>query len=153
MNGRMNGRMKAAAVGGFDEAGHVAIGARSVTAVALLAATIVTMWRLERFRPDYWAQLSPWVTFLAGGFAVLAGTLVFVYWRLAERSHAYLRFGEKLAFGDETSLLGARGHALIIGRAPFVDVADLPPRVIHVLYIAIVLGIALIGLDNRAVAL
>ncbi|HEY0483178.1 MAG TPA: hypothetical protein VGD37_36905, partial [Kofleriaceae bacterium] len=108
---------------------------------------------MERFRPDYWAQLSPWVTFLAGGFAVLAGTLVFVYWRLGERSHSYLRFGEKLRFADETSLLGARGRSLLVGRAGFVDVAELPPRVIHGLYVAIVLGIALIGLDNRAVAL
>jgi hypothetical protein len=137
---------------GFGRAAR-AVGARSVTAVGLLAATVVTMWRLERFRPDYWAQLSPWVTFVAGGFAVLAGTLVFAYWRLAERSHSYLRIGEKLAFGDETTLLGARGYALVLGRAPFVEVADLPPGVIHGLYIAIVLGIALIGLDNRAVAL
>lgn len=135
--------------------GHVtgALGARSVTAVGLFAGTLVTMWRMERFRADYWAQLSPWVTFLAGGFAVLAGTLVFVYWRLAERSHSYLRFGEKLAFGDETSLLGARGRSLVVGRAPFVDVVDLPPRATHALYVAIMLGVALIGLDNRAVAL
>jgi hypothetical protein len=129
------------------------IGARSVTAVGLFAATAVAMWRMERFRPDYWAQLSPWVTFLAGGFAVLAGTLVFVYWRLAERSHSYLRVGDRLPFGDETSLLAARGRSLVVGRAPFVDVIDLPPRAIHALYIAIVLGIALVGLDNRAVAL
>jgi hypothetical protein len=115
-----------------------AIGARSVTAIGLFAAAVVTMWRMERFRPDYWAQLSPWV---------------FVYWRLAERSHSYLRVGEKLAFGDETSLLAARGRSLVVGRAPFVDVIDLPPRVIHGLYVAIVLGIALVGLDNRAVAL
>jgi hypothetical protein len=130
-----------------------AFGARSVTAVGLLAGTAVTMWQLERFRADYWAQLSPWVTFLAGGFAVLAGTLVFVYWRLAERSHSYLRFGERLPFGDETALLAARGRALVVGRAPFVDVVDLPPRAMHAMYVAIVLGIALIGLDNRAVAL
>jgi hypothetical protein len=129
------------------------IGARSVTGVGLFAATVVTMWRMERFRADYWAQLSPWVTFLAGGFAVLAGTLVFVYWRLAERSGSYLRIGEKLAFGDETSLLAARGRALVIGRAPYVDVIDLPPRATHALYVAVMLGIALVGLDNRAVAL
>jgi hypothetical protein len=126
------------------------LGARSVTAVALLAGTIVTMWRMERFRFDYWAQLSPWVTFLAGGFAVLAGTLVFAYWRLAEPSQYYLRYGEKLPFGDETALLG---RTLVVGRASFVDVADLPPRVIRALYIATVFGIAMISLDNRAVAL
>ncbi|HET7499739.1 MAG TPA: hypothetical protein VFK02_02020 [Kofleriaceae bacterium] len=137
------------------EHGHgvAAVGARTVTAVALFAGTIVTVWRLERFRADYWAQLSPWVTFLAGGFAVLAGTLVFVYWRLAERSQSYLRLGEKLPFGDETALLAAGPRTLIVGRAPFVEVVDLPPRVMHALYVATVLGIALIGLDNRAVAL
>src|SRR5678816_1066965 len=117
--------------------GHVAgLGARSVTAGGLLAGTLVTMWRMERFRSDYWAQLSPWVTFVAGGFAVLAGTLVFVYWRLAERSHSYLRFGEKLPFGDETSLLAARGRSLVVGRAPFVEAVDLPPRATHALYVA-----------------
>jgi len=137
---------------GFGRAPR-AVGARSVTAVALLAGAIVTMWRLERFRADYWAQLSPWVAFLAGGFAVLAGTLVFVYWRLAEPSHSYLRFGEKLPFGDETALLVARGRTLVVGRASFIDVVDLPPRAMHALYIAIVLGVALIGLDNRAAAL
>ncbi len=146
--------MKARPIHRSDSFGRTtgAIGARSVTAVGLLAGTVVTMWRMERFRSDYWAQLSPWVTFLAGGFAVLAGTLVVVYWRLAERSHSYLRFGEKLPFGDETSLLGARRRSLVVGRAPFVDVVDLPPRVMHAVYVAIVLGIALIGLDNRAVA-
>src|SRR5215470_208136 len=110
------------------------IGARSVTAVALLAGTIVTMWRMERFRFDYWAQLSPWVTFLAGGFAVLAGTLVFAYWRLAEPSHYYLRIGDKMPFGDETALVGR----VIVGRATFIDVADIPPRVMRALYIATV---------------
>ena len=126
-----------------------ALGARSVTAVVLLAGTLVAMWWLERFRSDYWAQLSPWVTFLAGGFAVLAGTLVFVYWRLAERSHYYLRLGEKLPFGEETKLVGP----LLVGHAGFIDVIDVSPRVMHALYVTIFLGIALIGLDNRAVAL
>jgi hypothetical protein len=129
------------------------LGARSVTAAALLAGTIVTMWRMERFRFDYWAQLSPWVTFLAGGFAVVAGTLVFVYWRLAEPSHYYLRYGDKLPFGDETALVNRRGRTVIVGRGSFIDVADLPPRVMRALYIAIVFGIAMISLDNRAVAL
>jgi hypothetical protein len=128
------------------------IGARSVTALALLAGAIVAMWRLELFRADYWAQLSPWVTFLAGGFAVVAGTLVFAYWRLGETSKYYLRVGEKLPFGEETSLLGTR-RSLLVGHAAFVGVRDLPARVMHGLYVTIFLGIGLISLDNRAVAL
>ncbi|MDB4956716.1 MAG: hypothetical protein JWO36_4285 [Myxococcales bacterium] len=130
-----------------------ALGARSVLAVALLAGTLVAMWRVELFRADYWAQLSPWVTFLAGGFAVLAGTLVFVFWRLAEASQYYLRFGEKLPFGEETSLLGSSRRTLLVGHAAFVTVLDFRPRVTQVLYVAIFLGLALISLDNRAVSL
>jgi hypothetical protein len=129
------------------------LGARSVTAVMIVVGTVAAMWWMERFRFDYWAQLSPWVTFLAGGFAVVAGTLVFAYWRLAERSVYYLRLGEKLPFGDETSLLAAAGRTLLVGHAPYVRVLDFPPRVMYALYIAIFLGVALISLDNRAIAL
>ena len=46
-----------------------AFGARAVTALVLLAGTVVAAWQLDRFRADYWAQLSPWVTVLAGAFA------------------------------------------------------------------------------------
>jgi hypothetical protein len=146
--GPMSGRFERLGLGPA-----AALGARSVTAVALVAATAIAMWRLERFRADYWAQLSPWVTFLAGGFAVLAGTLVFAYWRLSGRSQSYLRLGEVLPLGDETALVAVRGRGLIVGRGPFVDVVDLPPRAMHALCVAAVLGVALIGLDNRAVAL
>src|SRR5882724_7076086 len=128
-----------------------ALGARSVTAATLVAGTLAAMWWLERFRSDYWAQLSPWVTFLAGGFAVLAGTLVFAYWRLAERSTYYLRFGAKLPFGEETALLARRGPTLIVGHATYMDVLDFPPRVMYALYVGFFLGLALISLDNRAV--
>ncbi len=130
-----------------------ALGARSVTAFVLLAGTLVAAWQLDRFRPDYWAQLSPWVTFLAGAFAFAAGTLVFVYWTLGERSRYYLRFGEKLPFGEETSLLVVPSRTLLLGHAPFVTVVDVPPRVMHALYVAIFFGVALISLDNRAIAL
>ncbi|HEX5057998.1 MAG TPA: hypothetical protein VFV99_01505 [Kofleriaceae bacterium] len=130
-----------------------ALGARSVTAIVLLAGTVSAAWLLERFRADYWAQLSPWVTFLAGAFAFAAGTLVFVYWSLGERSRSYLRFGEKLPFGEETSLLGVRTRTLLLGHAPYVEVVDVPARAMHALYIAIFFGVALISLDNRAVSL
>jgi hypothetical protein len=130
-----------------------ALGTRSVTAVALLAGTLVAAWLLERFRADYWAQLSPWVTFLAGAFAFAAGTLVFAYWNLGERSRYYVRFGERLPFGEETSLLVVPSRTLLVGDVPYVQVVDVPARVMHALYIAIFFGVALIGLDNRAVAL
>lgn len=130
-----------------------ALGARSITAFVLLAGTLAAAWQLERFRADYWAQLSPWVTFLAGAFAFVAGTLVFVYWNLGEHSHYYIRFGEKLPFGEETSLLAVPTRTLLLGHAPYVRVVDVRPRVMHVLYVAIFFGVALIGLDNRAIAL
>ena len=130
-----------------------AFGARSVTAIVLLAGTVVAAWLLDRFRADYWAQLSPWVTVLAGGFAVAAGTLVFVYWNLGERSRHYLRFGEKLPFDDESRLLALPGRTLLLGHAPYVEVVDVPGRLMHAMYVAMFFGVALISLDNRAVAL
>ena len=56
-----------------------AIGARSVTALVLLASTTAALWVTGIFREDYWAQLDPWVPFLAGGFAILDSTLVFTF--------------------------------------------------------------------------
>lgn len=130
-----------------------ALGARTVTAFVLLAGTVAAAWQLEKLRADYWAQLSPWVTSLAGAFAFAAGTLVFVYWRLGERSRYYLRFGEKLPFGEETSLLVVPARTLLLGHAPYVQVVDVPPRIMHAIYVAIFFGVALISFDNRGIAL
>jgi hypothetical protein len=132
------------------------IGARSVTTVALFVGAAVALWRVGHLRADYWDQLSPWVPFLAGGFAVGAGTLVFAYWRLGERSTYYFRYGYRLPFGGETSFGGFRGRhgkTLLVGHAPHVSVADLPPFVHRTVYIATFSCIALVALTNRAVAL
>jgi hypothetical protein len=127
-----------------------------VTGVALLVGAAVALWRIGHVRADYWDQLSPWVPFAAGGFAVLAGTLVFQFWRLGERSVYYFRFGERLPFGGETSLGGfggRHGKSLLVGHAPQVEVIDVPPFVQRSIYIAIFSCIALVALTNRAVAL
>jgi hypothetical protein len=132
------------------------VGARSVTAVALFLGAAIALWRIGHLRADYWEQLSPWVPFAAGGFAVLAGTLVFRYWRLDERSEYYFRFGERLPFGGETALVGVggrEGRALLVGHAPQVEVLDVPPFVQRSIYIALFSCIALVALTNRAVAL
>jgi hypothetical protein len=130
-----------------------AIGTRSVTSVALLAGAAVVMSRMGLMRGDYWSQLSPWVAFLAGGFAVLGGTLVFGFWRLGEPSEYYLRFGERLPFGAETALGPSRGRTLLVGHAAQVRVMDFPPIVQRCLHVAIFLGVGLITVDNRAVAM
>lgn len=130
-----------------------AVGARSVTAAALLPAVAVMGWQAGLLRDDYWAQLDPWVAFLVGGFAVLCGSLVFRFWRLAERSEYYFRFGERLPWGSEIALLGWRGRALLVGHAAQADVVDLPPVVLRALYIAIFIGLGVVTVNNRAVAL
>jgi hypothetical protein len=130
-----------------------AIGTRSLTSVVLLAGATLVMWGRGLLREDYWAQLSPLVPFLAGGFAVLGGALVFGFWRLGEPSEYYLRFGERLPFGAETALGPARGRTLLVGHAAQVRVLDFPPVVQRGLHVAIFLGIGLITLDNRAVAM
>jgi hypothetical protein len=132
------------------------IGARSVTAVVLFVGAAVALRQIGHLRADYWEQLSPWVPFLAGGFAVLAGTFVFAFWRLGERSEYYFRFGDRLPFAGETALaaLGGRhGRAVLVGHAPQVEVIDFPPFVQRAIYIATFSCVALIAITDRAVAL
>ena len=130
-----------------------AIGARSVTGVALFAGAAVAMWQTGLVRADYWAQLSPWVPFLVGGFAVLLGTMVFRFWRLAERSEYYFRFGELLPWGGETALGSPGGRSLLVGHSPQVEVLDFAPLVQRGIYIATFLCVGMITVNNRAVTL
>jgi hypothetical protein len=130
-----------------------AVGARPVTVVALLAGVAVLLWYAGLTRADYWAQLDPWVPFVAAAFAMLCGTLMFAFWRLDERSEYYFRFGERQPWGNEIVLLGWRDRVLAVGHAAQVEVIDFPPVVLRVGYIAAVLGLALVAIDNRAVAL
>jgi len=131
----------------------IAVGARSVTAAALLAGVVVAGWQLGLVRADYWAQLDPWATFLVGGLAMLCGTLVFGFWRLAQRSEYYFRVGERLPWTAETQVIGWRGRALLVGHAAQVDVLDLPPAALRVLYVAMFIGVGIATVNNRAVAL
>jgi len=130
-----------------------AVGARSVTAAVLLIGVAVFGWQWGLLRDDYWAQLDPWVPFLVGGFAVLGGSLVFGFWRLAERSEYYFRVGERLPWGAEIGLLGWRGRTLVVGHAAQADVVDFPPIVQRALYIVIFIGVGVVTVNNRAVAL
>jgi len=130
-----------------------AIGARSVTALVLLASTTAALWVTGIFREDYWAQLDPWVPFLAGGFAVLGSTLVFTFWRLVDRSEYYFRIGDRLPWLPEIALVGSRHRALIVGHAAHTEVRDLPPVVQRAIYVAIFFGLGLVAVTNRAVAL
>lgn len=130
-----------------------AIGARSITAVLLLVGAAALIWSAGLVRGDYWAQLDPWVTFLAAGFAVLCGTLVFRFWRMVDRSEYYFRVGERTPWGGEIALVGSQHRTLIVGHAMHTRVVDFPPAVMRVLYTAIFLGVGLVTVTNRAVAL
>jgi len=129
------------------------VGARSVTAVVLLVGTALLLWSAGVLRGDYWEQLDPVVCFLAAGFAVLCGTLVFEVWRLVDRSEYYFRIGERLPWAAEVALGGPRYRTLIVGHAPHTDVVDFPPIVQRAIYVAVFLGIAIVAVTNRAVAL
>jgi hypothetical protein len=130
-----------------------AVGARSVTVVALLAGTVAMLWWQGILRADYWGQLDPWVPFLAGGFAVLCGTLVFAFWRLVDRSEYYFRIGERLPWAFEIALVGSQHRTLIVGHAAHAQVIDVPPAVQRAMYVAIFFGMGLVAVTNRAVAL
>ncbi len=130
-----------------------AIGIRSVLAMVLVSGSVVAMWQMGLARDDYWNQLDPWAAFVAGVLAMLAGTLIFQFWRLGERSQYYLRIGQRSAFGEEIALGPPHGTTLLVGRAAHVSVIDFPPLIQRTLWVAILLAIALITVDNRAVAM
>jgi hypothetical protein len=130
-----------------------AVGARSATIVALLVSVAVVMVRMDLVRADYWAQLDPWVTFIAAAFATLCGAVLTFGFRLGERSEYYLRFGERSPFGAEIPLFGTRDRSLIVGHAAHIEVLDFPRPVQRVAYVAILFALGLVAIDNRAVAL
>jgi hypothetical protein len=129
------------------------IGVRSLMAVLVFAIAAVALWQVGVVRAEYWVQLSPWVPFLAGGFAVLSGTLVFRFWRLGERSEYYLRWGERLPFAAELALGAARGKGLVVGHARQIEVRELPRAVTRSLWIGASSCIALVAITNRGIAL
>jgi hypothetical protein len=129
------------------------IGTRSLAGVALLAGAALVMLHMGLFRPDYWAQLSPWAPFAAAAFAVLAGALVFRFWGLGEKGEYYLRVGWRLPLGAETALGPQQGVTLLVGRAPQVRVLDFPPPVQRVIFTGVFLAVGLVSLDNRGISL
>lgn len=129
------------------------VGTRSLAGALLLVGAVALMAHRGLFRLDYWAQLSPWVPFVAATFAVLAGTLIFRFWRLDEKGEYYLRIGERLPLGGETTLGRPRGTTLLVGHAPQVRVLDFPPAVQRVLFGAAFLAVGLVSLDNRGIEL
>lgn len=114
------------------------IGSRSVVAVTLLAGSTLAMWWRGRLRDDYLDQLDPWVTCVAAALAVVAGTAAFQFWRLWERSGAYVGF---------------RRGRLVYGATTRVRARELPSPIHRLIYITVFLWIALITLNNRAVSL
>ncbi|MCG8423752.1 MAG: hypothetical protein MJE77_38130 [Proteobacteria bacterium] len=133
----------------------MSIGAKTVTSVMLLVLALSIASSRDRLRADYLAQLDPWVAFLAGLLAVIAGTAVFRFWRLWDRSEFYLRFfGSRSRWVTDGSLAPRRSREVVtLGRGAKGITLELPGPVQQLIYLAIFFWVGLITLDNRAISL
>lgn len=114
------------------------IGAKTLTSVGLLAATTAVAIYSGRLGGDHLAPLDTSVTAVAGALAVVVASAAYRFWRLWERSELYIELFFRRGFRFGT---GARGR-----------VVELPPLGHGVCYAIASLWIALLPLDNRAVA-
>ncbi|MEM7677465.1 MAG: hypothetical protein AAF449_15810, partial [Myxococcota bacterium] len=123
------------------------LGAKSMTALVLLAVSTSAAHWLGRLRPDYLAQLSVWAGFAIGAFAILAAETIFHFARLGQPSEHRLRIG--------------RGALSVERIDPFARAPELNSirrqtlrrLLMRAIYGTTFLFIGLITIDNRGVAL
>ena len=124
------------------------IGAKTITALTFLAASVGAARFFGRLRPDYLAQLDPWSGLAVGAFAVLAASAVFHFGRLGQPSEHHLRFGRWGSPRVE--------RADPFGRAPRRRSAwsrRLRAELLRLVYVAVFLFVGLLTIDNRGIAL
>ncbi len=129
------------------------VGAKTAVALGLLAVSLVCLGASGHLRADHLAQLDPWVTGIAAAAAVAVGTAVFRFWRLWERSDAYVGvLLRRDSWTTATSFLPHRRRGFVIGRGARGHARELPPLGLRATYVLVALAVALIPLDNRALA-
>jgi hypothetical protein len=133
----------------------MAIGRRTLTALALLAGSLVLLWSRGRLRGDYLAQLDPWVALLAAGLAVIVGSAGYRFLRLHQRGlvgfSSFRRAGRALTPGwsGEAEERGAAWW----GPLPGPGGPELPPWALRLVAILVCFCVGFMNLNNRAVAL
>lgn len=123
------------------------IGAKTITALTLLAACAVGTTMLGRLRGDYLAQLDIWAGFTIGIFSVLAASAVFHLGRLGQASEHHLRIGP--GGSPRVERTDPFGH---LPRRRSARVRRTRSAGLMAAYIAIFLQVGLLTIDNRGVA-
>ena len=124
------------------------VGAKSMTAATLLAASAWAAVYFGRVRADYLAQLDPWATFVIGAFAVVTANAVFHFGRLGQPSEHHLR-------------IEGWGRPRFERADPFGRTPKRKPRwwrrsrgvLMRGAYALVFLQVGLLTIDNRGVAL
>ncbi len=128
------------------------IGAKTVTACLLLLVASALGWYVG-LSPARLASLGASEAFWAGFFAFLAGSAVYRYWRLHERSTYYFRWcDDEALWADEAHFVGGSRRRIVIGEN-LGDAFDLGPRVHYAISVTLAFWVGLITLDGRAVEL
>ena len=131
------------------------IGTRTIAAVALLAGSLFLLWNQGRFRPDYLAQLDPWVTLTAACFAVITGTAAYRFLQLHERSGFGIGIfkAEPILDADGLPVESQKRGLVVFGRLPSTGAIELPPFALLLVTVLVCLSVGLMTLNNRAIAL
>jgi len=131
------------------------IGAKTLVTLTLLAAGVVAALAFGVLAPERLASRGFSTLFLIGCFAVVAGTLMFRFWRLGEPSGHYFRWTTDTTQWNatrEAHFLGSERRRIVRGDNRG-EAFDLGPRLHLAVCIAIVLLLALGCIDARALGL
>lgn len=129
------------------------IGARTITSLALLAAAIALGAWLGVVSPERLRGLDATAVFWSAVFASLAGTIVFRFLRLHERSAYYFRYSsDEHQWEDETHFAGS-GRRQIVTGDNLGDAFDLSPVLRHAIVVALAFLVGLVTFDRRTIDL
>lgn len=119
------------------------IGARTLTSLTLFVATAAVGVWFDLLNPSYLSGVDPEVLFWTALFAMLAGTLVFSFLGMVNRSAYYFRVAlDGHLWEDESPFVGLRSVQVAVGKNPG-DAFDLPPSLQHGVFVFLffVLGV------------
>ncbi len=126
------------------------IGTKTFGTLGLVAATVLTAFGLGALGPEVLVRLEARTVFWVAFFAVLAGTMVYRFWRVDRPSAHYLRLasgGEP--WDGESHFLGSARWRVLLGDNTG-EAFDLAPGVHHALYVGAAFLLGLGTLEPRA---
>lgn len=127
------------------------IGTKTLAVVALLVVAVAVAVGLAVGAPERLAALDATTLLFLGAFGVVAGTLLYRFFRLGERSRHYFRWTREASPWDlhEAHFLGDDGGRIAVGKNERGEAVDLPRRANHAVAVLVASLLGLACLDGR----